>query len=113
MQDKGRRVLIVEDEKAVQKVLSTILSVMGFEVEVASNGQEGLHLFLESPFDLVMTDLQMPGIDGWTLARQIKDKSSRTPIVVVTGEDRVDVTERLKESCIDHAVFKPFLLEDI
>ena len=108
-----RRILVVDDEKAMGMVLSTILSVLGFEVEVATNGQEGLLLFLERPFDLVMTDLQMPGIDGWTLARHIKDKSSRTPIVLITGDDKVDVTERLKKSCIDHAIFKPFLVEDI
>ena len=107
------RILVVDDEKAIRKVLSTILSVMGFEVDVASNGKEGLHLFLEKPFDLVMTDLQMPEIDGWDLARQIKDKSWDTPVVLVTGEEKAGVMERLKGSYIDHAIFKPFLLEDI
>ena len=107
------RILIVDDAKTIRNILSKMLSFMGFEVAVASSGNEGLNLFLKNSFDLVLTDLQMPGIDGWTLALHIKDESPDTPIVLVTGSERKAVMEKLKGSCVDSVVFKPFTLEDI
>ncbi|MBA7708509.1 Regulatory protein AtoC [subsurface metagenome] len=107
------RILIVDDEKAIRDILSEMLSVMGFEVVVASSGNEGLHLFLNDSFDLVLTDLKMPGIDGWTLALYIKEKSPKTPIVLITGEEKGGIMEKLEGSCVDSVMFKPFRLEDI
>jgi len=107
------RILIVDDAKAIRDILSEILSVMGFEVAAASSGHEGLDLFLKNSFDLVLTDLEMPDLDGWTLAFYIKDKSPNTPIVLVTGEEKRRVMEKLEGSCIDSVMFKPFALEDI
>ena len=67
-----RKILVVDDEKGVRDILSEILSRMGYEVAVACNGGEGLNLFWTRTFDLVMTDLTMPDMDGWTLAFHIK-----------------------------------------
>jgi len=86
---------------------------MGFHVAVASNGNEGLHLFLTNSFDLVLSDVQMPGMDGWTLAFHIKDKSPDTPILLVTGEEKEGIMEKLKGSCVESVLFKPFRLKDI
>ena len=107
------KILVVDDEKNIRDCLSMVLSFMGFEVAAASSGNEGLNLFLKSSFDLVLTDLQMPDMDGWALAFNIKEESPNTPVVLMTGEERVDVLERLKGSCVDSVVFKPLLLEDI
>lgn len=67
-----RRILVVEDNKSVQDILSVILRSMGFEVALAKNGLEALTVFIESWFDLVLTDLQMPIMDGSRLARLIR-----------------------------------------
>lgn len=107
------RILIVDDEKAIRDILSEMLSVMGFEVTVASSGNEGLNLFSRNSFALVVTDLQMPDMDGWTLALRIKDKSPNTQVVLITGEEKRRVMEELEGSCVDSVVFKPFMLEDI
>jgi len=107
------RILIVDDEKAIRDILSEMLFVMGFEVTVASSGNEGLSLFPGNSFDLVLTDLQMPDLDGWTLALHIKDKSPNTPVVMITGSEKEAVMERLEGSSIDSILFKPFMLEDI
>jgi CheY-like chemotaxis protein len=107
------KILVVDDSKAIRDLLSNILSLMGFHVAVASNGNEGLHLFLTNSFGLVLTDLQMPGMDGWTLALHVKDKSPDTPVVLVTGEEKKGIMEKLKGSCVDSVLFKPFRLEDI
>ena len=113
MEGRNKRILLVDDAEALRDVLSKILSVMGFEVTVARNGNEGLNLFLEHAFDLVMTDLEMPGIDGWTLAFHVKDKSPHTPVVLITGQKEESVMEKLAHSSVDEAMFKPFRLEDI
>jgi CheY-like chemotaxis protein len=107
------KILVVDDEKNIRDCVSMVLSFMGFEVAAASSGNEGLNLFLKSSFDLVLTDLQMPDMDGWALAFNIKEESPDTPVVLMTGEERGSVLERLKGSCVDSVVFKPFLLEDI
>jgi len=106
------KILVVDDSKAIRDLLSNVLSFMGFCVAVASNGNEGLHLFLTNSFDLVLTDVQMPGMDGWTLAFHVKDKSLDTPVVLVTGEDKKAIMEKLKGSFVDSVLFKPFRLED-
>jgi len=109
---ESKHILVVDDEKAIRDVLSKFLSVLGFQVTIASNGNDGLHLFLKNSFDLVVTDLQMPGIDGLTLASHIKDTSPKTPVVLLTGEDKKVVMEKIKESCVDSVLFKPFRLEN-
>ncbi len=108
-----RKILVVDDSKAIRDLLSNVLSSMGFHAAVASNGNEGLHLFLTNSFDLVLTDVQMPGMDGWTLALHVKDESPDTPVVLVTGEEKKGIMEKLKGSCVDSVLFKPFKLEDI
>ncbi len=107
------KILIVDDSKDIRDILSKMLSLMGFEAAVASNGNEALNLFLTNSFDLVLTDLEMPDLDGWTLALHIKDKSPNTPVVLITGSEKKAVMERLEGSSIDSILFKPFMLEDI
>ena len=107
------RILVVDDEKNIRDILSKALSYMGFEVSVASSGNEGLNLFLRNSFDLVLTDLQMPGLDGWTLALHIKDKSPNTQVVLITGSEKKAVMDKLEGSCVDSVMFKPFTLEEI
>ena len=107
------KILIVDDSKDIRDILSKVISLMGFEAAVASNGHEALNLFLTNSFDLVLTDLEMPDLDGWTLALHIKDKSPNTPVVLITGSEKKAVMERLEGSSIDSILFKPFMLEDI
>jgi CheY-like chemotaxis protein len=106
-------ILVVDDEKAVRGALADNLKFLGYEVATASNGPEGLRLFLADSFDLVFTDMHMPGMDGWNLARRIKDKSPNTPVVLITGSERETVMKTLKGSFVDAAIFKPFSLGDI
>lgn len=111
-QGKSRRVLVVEDEKCVQHVISELLRWMGFEVALADNGVEALAIFIENSFDLVLTDLQMPIMDGSSLAHLIKERSPNTPVVLLTGADRETVRDKVKSGLIDSVLFKPFLLND-
>ena len=108
----SRRILVAEDNKTLQAVVSRILDFMGFEVALAGNGVEALSLFLENSFDLVLTDLEMPIMDGWSLTRCIKEKSPNTPVVLMTGADRETVLKKVKSAPIDSVIFKPFVLND-
>ena len=104
------KILIVDDEKAIRNCLSEMISFMGFDVAVASSGDEALNLFHTDSFDLVLTDLEMPDMDGWALALHIKEKWPHIPVVLITGAEERYVMERMKESCVDYVLFKPFAL---
>lgn len=111
-QARSRRILVAEDNKTIQDVVSRFLDFMGFEVALAGNGVEALSLFLENSFDLVLTDLEMPIMDGWSLTHCIKERSPNTPVVLMTGADRETVLKKVKSALIDSVIFKPFLLND-
>ena len=113
MERSCERILVVDDQKPIRDIIEKILSGMGFEVTVARNGREGLDMFLQGHFQLVLTDLEMPKMDGWTLASHIREKSSGTPIILLTGSDRDKVIEKLKASGVDEVIFKPFKLVEI
>jgi len=108
----SRRILVAEDNKALQGLVSSLLDFMGFEVALAGNGVEALSLFFENPFDLVLTDLEMPIMDGWSLTHFIKERSPNTPVVWMTGADRETVWKKVERGSVDSVIFKPFRLED-
>ena len=108
-----RRILVVEDNKSVQDILSVILRSMGFEVALAKNGLEALTVFIESWFDLVLTDLQMPIMDGSRLAHLIKEMSPETPIILLTGADMETVKEKVETGPLESVIFKPFKIDDL
>jgi CheY-like chemotaxis protein len=104
---------VADDDKSIQKVVSKFLGFMGFEVALAGNGIEALAAFLESSFDLVLTDLQMPAMDGLSLARHIKARSPSTPVILLTGSDRQTVRKQAERAPVDSIIFKPFRLKDL
>jgi len=109
----NRRIMVVDDDEGMRHILSTALSGIGHEVLAASSGTEALNLSLTSSFALVLTDLEMPGMDGWNLASRIKNRSPSIPVILMTGCAKKDVMERMKGSSVDYVIFKPFRLEDI
>jgi CheY-like chemotaxis protein len=113
MKEGVKKILIVDDEKAIRDVLADTLIYWGYQVAVASSGIEALSLFLTRPFDLVLTDLTMPGVDGWTIAIRVKNKSPDTHVGVMTAQDKEGVIKKIEGSCVDFALFKPFTLEDL
>ena len=109
----GQRILVVDDDDQLQGLLSSALSLFGLSVSLANNGGEGMREFRYRPFDLVLTDLKMPGIDGMNLAYYIKALSPRKPVVLMTGCGREEVTEMRWETLVDHILFKPFHLTEL
>ncbi len=107
------KILIVDDEPTVRDALSDILSFLGYEVVAKGTGRDALRTFLADSISLVLTDMDMPEMDGLTLAVHIKDKSPNTPVVIMTGFHREAVTEKLEGRYVDSIILKPFRLEEI
>ncbi len=82
------RILIVDDEEDVRIALKQVLERAGYEVSVAASGKEGLELMQEEGADLVITDVIMPGIDGISTAKEIREKYRDIRIVVISGGGR-------------------------
>lgn len=113
--EKARKasILVVEDEEEVRELLKDILTDGGHEVEFSSNGQRGLELFQEKKFDLVFTDLGMPGMSGWQVAEKIKQLSSDTPVALITGWEVKKKKQELKKNGVDVVLKKPFRVDEI
>ena len=112
-QAASRRILVAEDNNATKEIVARFLKFIGFEVALACNGIEALAVFLRNSFDLVLTDLEMPIMDGWDLTRCIKERSPNTPVILMTGTDRGTVLKKAERGLIDSVIFKPFGLEDL
>jgi len=83
------RILVIDDEEDVREVLQQVLERAGYEVSVAASGKEGLELMRKGGADLVITDVIMPGIDGVTTVKKIREKFRNTRIIVISGGGNV------------------------
>src|SRR5213594_3115140 len=106
------RILIVEDEPKTAAYANKGLTEHGFVVDIAANGVDGRHLALSSDYDLVVLDIMLPGVDGWTVLREIRDKK-QTPVLFLTARD--DVADRVKglELGADDYLVKPFAFSEL
>jgi len=90
---KPPRILVVDDNRVIRELWCDALSMLGYEPVPAEDGPSALALFDAASFDLVVTDLLMPGMSGWQVAEAIASRST-TPVVVITGSDDEDDVER-------------------
>jgi DNA-binding response OmpR family regulator len=110
---RKRQLLVVDDSHAIREVLSKTLSFWGYGVTLAGNGIEAAKLFLAGSYDLVITDLEMPMMNGWELSRLIKERSPNTPVMVVSGAYDETHWEKMNMRCVDTIILKPFKLKEI
>jgi CheY-like chemotaxis protein len=102
------RILVVDDEDYVRELLSDILESEGYSVTLASSAGEALSLYDSMKFDAVFTDIGMPGMNGWELARAIRERNQEIPIAVITGWGEAVGSTEQKEAQVDWVVTKPF-----
>jgi signal transduction histidine kinase/CheY-like chemotaxis protein len=107
------RLLVVDDEDFVRELLRDILDSENCEVEVAQDGTEALALFRERKFDGVFTDVGMPGMSGWELAREIRQLNKQIPIAIITGWGEVVGSNEQRAAGVDWVIAKPFTAERI
>ncbi len=103
------QILVIDDQEYILDTVREALTMNGYEVEVAADGQEGIQKFDDGSFDLVITDLQMPGIDGNNVVEHIRNSDRHfTPIIGFSGTPWL-----LKGSDFDIVFAKPFPLTDL
>jgi signal transduction histidine kinase/FixJ family two-component response regulator/molybdopterin converting factor small subunit len=103
----SKKILLVDDEEGIRKVLGISLTDMGYDVITAENGEEALSLFKQVAPPIVLTDIKMPGMDGITLLRTIKESSPDTEVIMITGHGDMDIAiKSLKYEATDF-VTKP------
>ena len=104
----NERILVVEDEPTIATGLRDDLEIEGFAVEIAEDGMAALSRILEGKFDLVLLDLMLPGMDGFTVCREAHLKGDRTPIIMLTAKGQeIDKVVGLELGADDY-VTKPF-----
>jgi DNA-binding response OmpR family regulator len=102
------RVLVVEDEAAMAESLRRGLEAEGFAVDVAADGEEGLWLARENPYDAIVLDVMLPRINGYVVCRTLREEKNWTPVVMLTAKDgELDEAEGL-DTGADDFVTKPF-----
>ena len=102
------QVLVVEDERRMAELLRQGLEEEGHTVFLAGNGRDGLAMAQSHPFDVIVLDVMLPGINGFTVAKKLRSVRNRTPILMLTARDaNQDVIEGLNDGADDYLV-KPF-----
>jgi signal transduction histidine kinase/ActR/RegA family two-component response regulator len=110
---KAPGILVVDDEECVRNLLVDILESEGYEVTLAQNGEEALKLFDPRRFKAVFTDVGMPGMSGWELARAIRERDGDMPLAIITGWGEAVSSAEKETAKIDWVVTKPFSIHQI
>ena len=116
-----QRILVIEDEDGIRKVLKLLLEKAGYKVSEASDGKVATELYSKEPYDLVITDIFMPNKDGLQVIREIRRDFSKTKLIAMSGGGVVEVIGAKKKDYLGLAkkmgvhrtIEKPFDLKDM
>lgn len=110
---EAMRVLVVEDEKKTASFIRKSLQAAGFVVDVLHQGDEALTAITHTPFDVVVLDVMLPGRDGLSIVRHLRERGTRTPVLLLTA--RGEIRERVEglDAGADDYLAKPFALEEL
>lgn len=103
------KILIVEDDPSIQEILHDFIQEAGYDITLASDGVEALTKFSESHFDLILLDIMLPKIDGYSVSEVIRKKSD-IPIIMLTALDSEEAQIRGLDLMVDDYITKPFSL---
>jgi CheY-like chemotaxis protein len=104
------QVLFVEDDAMNRRVVRDMLKVVGTDMEEAPEAESGLRMLAERKYDIILMDLRMPGMDGLTAIRLLREgagPNSGTPVIVVTADTAPDLRERCFAAGADEVIVKP------
>ncbi len=107
-QIRKANILVIDDEKGVCNVLEEMLSLEGHSVASSLSAKKGIELFQKKEFDLVFTDLGMPEMSGWELAKKVKEINSKVAVAMITGWGKQVDRKEMKKWGIDFSLAKPF-----
>jgi two-component system response regulator VicR len=107
------RILLLEDDANLGQIVQEHLQMQGFEVTLRADGEDGLKAFAQGRFDLCLIDIMMPRKDGFTFAREVRQRNQQTPLIFLTAKSlREDRIEGFKIGCDDY-ITKPFSVEEL
>jgi putative nucleotidyltransferase with HDIG domain len=113
LQGDTGRILVVDDEVSIGRLVARILQERGYTVVQAASGEEALARLAETPFELVVTDLRMPGMDGLTLSAQCQAKYPDMRLIILTAHGTIQSAVQAIKQGIDEYLVKPFRIEDL
>lgn len=108
------RLLAVEDNRDILANLADYLALKGYEVDCAQDGLTGLHLAAKNPYDLIILDVMLPGLDGYALCQRLRESERRdTPVIMLTARDTLDDRLQGFRAGVDDYLTKPFALPEL
>lgn len=107
------RILIIEDEQKAADYIKLGLSQEGYIVDAVYNGQDGLHQALEYHYDLIIQDIMLPDLDGWSILKKVRKKDQNTPILLLTACDSIDDRVKGLNLGADDYLVKPFAFSEL
>jgi DNA-binding NtrC family response regulator len=111
--NETKRILIVDDEPSMRMALSESLESCGYQTETVDNGERALKVFDQALWDMVITDMRMPGLSGMDVLRGIRRKTKDTPVILITAYGTVSTAvDAMKEGATEF-IMKPFSLEEL
>lgn len=105
--------LVVEDTEKLAQALEDSLRRIGYDVTVASSGTEGLEAALVGPFDAIVLDVMLPGMDGLTVLKSLRARGLATPVLLLTARDEIDDRVKGLDAGADDYLVKPFALPEL
>ena len=110
----GSVILLVEDNRDIAEMVAEFLERKGYAVDHAGDGVTGLHLAVTNPYDAIVLDLMLPGLDGLALCRKLREEAKRdTPLLMLTARDTVDDKVLGLEAGADDYLVKPFDIREL
>ena len=107
------KILIAEDDRELRQLFSHVLTKHGYSVTGASDGQQALDLIDSDYYDLIITDIMMPCIDGYELVRQLREAGNTTPVLMITAKDAFDDMRLGFQSGVDDYMVKPINVNEM
>lgn len=105
---KSLNILLVDDEDHLQEVLGLLLELDGHKVSTAFSGQEAIEKSKDKHFDLVITDLKMPGMSGMEVVKAFRENNPDTKIIMITGYPSEETEKEARELGVSNYIAKPF-----
>src|SRR5574337_1087619 len=109
----GKNVMVVEDNEKNRKLMRVVLKAKGYNVIEATTGEEALGILKNQKPDIILMDIQLPGIDGLTLAKQIKADTNDIPIIAVTAYAMKGDEQKILDTGCDAYVSKPINTQEL
>lgn len=107
------RVLFVEDSERLRRSVGAALKKSGYAVDLATDGEAGLWLAQSYEYDVIVLDIMLPKMDGWSMLQRLRSAASRTHVLLLTAKDTVDDRVRGLQAGADDYLTKPFALEEL